>query len=587
MQHLGRTVVHRDRLARSWKLGDRTRPLSTTPGIVLLEGDVELDIKLAPFSCKMERTLPSKMYFSSRANLDPFSEEPGPNYESSVGFVLPPVLEEANAGEMPTGNDVLVMSWQRLRHDETILEADLRPSIIVLVDAPQLTAHQGRLIDSIIAIKKQFPGALLWTPGISGPDNIALLSWFGVDLHDMARSRLAKANGLILTQDGPRNPLEGESLDYVAHFEHAINSTRAALAEGWLRNLAEKQSLNSPKMVEHLRHFSRASDSVSGLLKSVVGRDYLFECLSPSALNDPMVKRWHRFMENEYTCPPSIEKILILLPCSATKPYSSSPTHRKFIREIGHSGIHELMITSPLAIVPRDLESVWPAAHYDLPVTGDWSVEEISIIHEVLIGYLKRHSYNIIINHTNIPMPDLGMAVISTTNGESPTSAPALERLRQVVREQENLKKRKGEKINLDTFKSISRFMFNNDAWLSDCRIRGKFPDWKVEKDGQQIAVWSTKRGAFSISKVGLSVMHEHKTLPEVIVKEDRKLVGDLHLGLLESWPEDLKVGEEVLLIQKGVLVGSARVLAPSWEWNGTPGRLAKLRHKLSSDSSK
>ena len=57
--------------------------------------------------------------------------------------------------------------------------------------------------------------------------------------------------------------------------------------------------------------------------------------------------------------------------------------------------------------------------------------------------------------------------------------------------------KRKGEKINLDTFKSISRFMFNNDAWLSDCRIRGKFPDWKVEKDGQQIAVWSTKRVLF------------------------------------------------------------------------------------------
>ena len=108
MQQLGRTVVHRDRLARSWKLGDRTHPLSTTPGIVLLEGDVELDINMAPFSCKMERTLPSKMYFSSRASLDPFSEDLGPHYESSIGFVLPPVLEEANAGEMPTGDDVLV-----------------------------------------------------------------------------------------------------------------------------------------------------------------------------------------------------------------------------------------------------------------------------------------------------------------------------------------------------------------------------------------------------------------------------------------------------------------------------------------------
>ena len=73
----------------------------------------------------------------------------------------------------------------------------------------------------------------------------------------------------------------------------------------------------------------------------------------------------------------------------------------------------------------------------------------------------------------------------------------------------------------------------------------------------------------------------------KLIVKDDQKLMGDLHLGLLESWPEDLKVERKFLLIQKGVLVGSARVLAPSWEWNGTPGRLAKLRHKLSSDSSK
>ena len=29
-----------------------------------------------------------------------------------------------------------------------------------------------------------------------------------------------------------------------------------------------------------------------------------------------------------------------------------------------------------LGLVPRDLEEVWPAGHYDIPVTGDWTLDE-------------------------------------------------------------------------------------------------------------------------------------------------------------------------------------------------------------------
>ena len=35
------------------------------------------------------------------------------------------------------------------------------------------------------------------------------------------------------------------------------------------------------------------------------------------------------------------------------------------------------MVTSPLGLVPRSLEDFWPAAHYDIPVTGDWDSDEI------------------------------------------------------------------------------------------------------------------------------------------------------------------------------------------------------------------
>ena len=36
---LGRTVMHRDRYARRWGLGDRKSPTSETPALVLMEGD--------------------------------------------------------------------------------------------------------------------------------------------------------------------------------------------------------------------------------------------------------------------------------------------------------------------------------------------------------------------------------------------------------------------------------------------------------------------------------------------------------------------------------------------------------------------
>ena len=42
--------------------------------------------------------------------------------------------------------------------------------------------------------------------------------------------------------------------------------------------------------------------------------------------------------------------------------------------------IHEVIITSPLGIVPRELEIVYPAASYDIPVTGIWEGYEKKMI---------------------------------------------------------------------------------------------------------------------------------------------------------------------------------------------------------------
>ena len=137
----------------------------------------------------------------------------------------------------------------------------------MLVDAPQLASQQGKLVDALVTIKHRFPGSLIWTPGIGGPDNLAVLVWFGVDIFDLSRSRQCTASNLLLTAAGPRDLVSssGEEADLesqLIHWKSAINEVKARLADGTLRTLVEQQSLNSPSLVEHLRYHDKLTRKI-------------------------------------------------------------------------------------------------------------------------------------------------------------------------------------------------------------------------------------------------------------------------------------------------------------------------------------
>ena len=53
----------------------------------------------------------------------------------------------------------------------------------------------------------------------------------------------------------------------------------------------------------------------------------------------------------------------------------------KIINEISNyrSSLHELIVTSPVGLVPRELENSYPASSYDIPVIGIW--------YEVILTY--------------------------------------------------------------------------------------------------------------------------------------------------------------------------------------------------------
>ena len=74
-----------------------------------------------------------------------------------------------------------------MNHDASLTDPSLSPEIVVLTDAVQLASQPGKLPTAVMTLKHRFPGALLWTPGLGGPDNLSVLVSMGVDLFDLAR----------------------------------------------------------------------------------------------------------------------------------------------------------------------------------------------------------------------------------------------------------------------------------------------------------------------------------------------------------------------------------------------------------------
>jgi len=584
---LGRTVLHRDRYARSWGLGDRKSPSTITPALVLMENDPDLPLAYAAFTTSSTSSLPSTLSMAARgAYVPPTFSQPGPTYAVNLGHVLPPSLEDANAGEEQGTSALLPVSWQRMNHDEGLTDAALTPEIVVLTDALQLASQPGKLPLALMTLKHRFPGALIWTPGLGGPDNVAVLTSMGVDLFDLARCREAEANGVLLTAWGPRLPLDHETTTLQAqsyHFMKALDEVRAALESGTLRMLAEKQSLSSPRLVEHLRRHQTLMTERNGNLASHRASTTEFVCYSANALTDPLVEDWERFMTKAYQAPLKVRDVMVFLPCSARKPYRLSKSHSQFFRAIASTGCHEVMMTSPLGLVPRDLEDVWPAANYDVPVTGDWSSDELARVDRMLRSMVERFGYKRIINHTNMNLDFLDIDVVDTRQGQGATHFDALGRLSTAVKDAVadfELRNQKNNQRLKEHFKSIARKTTGTDAWVAHLDVRGKLPRWRLELNGTQMAVWSIDRNGFSFSRAAIDWLHEHQALPEIQLKDDVVWRGDVFAQMVASYDPSIRRGDDLRVVQNGNVVGLARAVASGWEWGGTPGTLARSHQR-------
>ena len=589
---LARSVLVRQRLARVRQLGDRNSPMSWTPALVARAEDPEMPISLAPFSSSRESdNLPASITMSTRAKLCfPFDSDD--TWSASEGLVLPPSLSESDSGEFSRGAQLLAVSWQSMHHDEMLNDSKLQPSVICLTDSVQLANNPGLLIEALYTLRTRVPNSLIWTPGIGGPDNCALLVWMGVDLFDLGRSSRASSMGTILSQEGPRIPEHtlSESHDMEAQIEawkQAIGATRSAIRDGSLRELAERQSTSSPRSVERLRRHDKMMSEFGGGkagLERVVGHEHKLRCHTYQSRDDPLIQDWRARVADSHMPPEHQRSLLVLLPCSAVKPYRTSQSHRRFMPAIASNAAHQVMITAPLGLVPRELEEIWPAANYDIPVTGDWDLDELEVIRDMLDRLCSRVGYSRIINHSGVDINIEGIEIIDTRKGESAGSADSIERLRNAVSqadEEMSLNSIKKSHNILEQLRALSRFQHGTDAWLDDAVIRGRPPIFTIMKDGEQIAMWNPRTGRFAFSKAGIPLLMQSGTFPVVELSPDLDWKGDLFSSNVIAADSNIRVGDEILVIQNDSLVGSARAEAAGWEWPEGAGRLAKSQHRL------
>ena len=592
---LGRTVISRERFARIFALGDRSNPSAYTPSIVLMDDDDPMEVADAPFRLFRDSSqAPAELRMKTRANLCPPFEDQV-LWKASEGLSLPPSLIESDAGTFPHGSAFLPITAQSLFHDPILTNLEVEPSIICFVDSIQLVNNDNLFIKSLDSVKRRFPSSLIWMPGISGPDNCSLLAWMGVDLMDLTRVKRAFSKGIHISAFGPRkidsSLNQTEAWGKQIHFwKESINETRGAIRDGNIRRIVEASCLSSPRSVQRLRRHDNfiseiaISDPGKAGLASTMPPGRVLECNSRDTRDDPLIRYWQDRVTKNWNPNPHQSKIAVLLPCSAVKPYRKSPSHARFRHAISSRSVSEIMVTAPLGIVPRDLEVLWPASSYDIPVIGDWDVDELSTIKTMLSKINSRVGFEVVINHSGIEIELEGTVVIDTRGIDSAGSESALNRLSEAVRENVEsygLKEPKRSSALLASFRSISRHLLGGDQWLLNAKITGKAPDYRIMIESEQIALWDSKRGRFAFSKAALEVLKHTDLIPKVELNEGIKWSGDIFSTNISSYSGSPRIGDDILVYQGGVLVGSARAVAPAWEWPTAPGALARARHRV------
>jgi archaeosine synthase len=454
------------------------------------------------------------------------------------------------------------------------------------------------LVAAVTGLRERIaPDTALYAPALATPANLALLVYLGIDLLDGIRMTADGLLGRYHTRDGVWTASDLAELPcrcphcremvadgvsaarLVSHnlekLEKELLAVREAVRSESLREYVERQVRVAPNQTAALRLLDQEHSYLER--RAPVSRRSTLYANCSESLARVEVTRFAERVISRYTAPQS--DVLLLLPCSAKKPYSLSRSHRLFAEVVGSRRryLHELILTSPLALVPRELEEAYPAASYDVPVTGRWDREERAWLTQCLEGYLKKNRYARVVAHLEGELEETvresGLDAVYTGGG---TGSAALERLGQAVAEACREAVRLPD-LRLLRYRAHADFYFGPGA--GDALLQGKIVvrGREIQDEAKKpLASWTingsmvlSMQGAKRLERLGRYIVRIGDFLPKGSL---------LAPGVVEA-DEQIRPGDEVIVVgEKAFGVGRARM--SGWEMAASSrGVAVDLRH--------
>jgi len=377
-----------------------------------------------------------------------------------------------------------------------------------LSDVQGFLGHARGLKDAVLRAKDAIPeDAALYLSGAATPRNVAVLAYAGVDLFDADRAITLGTQGRYLTTDEnhfledldelpcaceacrqPRDEFDrSDCVDHnVAVLEAELARVRGRIRDGRLRDYVEGQA----RQDQWLTALVRELDQQYGYLeaRTPIYRNAHMDATTEDTLNRVEIQRFAQRVTERYRN--RFDAPLVLVPCSATKPYSESQSHYQF-REVIQYRAHVASITSPIGVVPQELELTYPAQHYDTVVTGEWTDGEVAFVAEVLERYLASNDYPRVIAHVPedyreiveralADHPDLD---VEFTVADHPTTDESLANLGRALDGESAYGKRERQR---NTVKAMADYQFGagaGDELFGDFEVTSRYPKLQVRAD--------------------------------------------------------------------------------------------------------
>ncbi|KAB1198153.1 MULTISPECIES: archaeosine synthase subunit alpha [Haloferax] len=485
--------------------------------------------------------------------------------------------------------------------------ADYGADAYILSDAQGFIGHARGFRDEIIEAKENLPSdAALMLSGVATPRNVSLLVYAGVDLVDEKRARARGLEGFYLTTDGEyfledldefpcacaacQKPASEFTRGDAA--DHNVNALRAELArvrrrirDGRLRDYIEGQARHDQWLTATFRRFDQQYSYMEERIPVI--RDTELTAASEESIDRVEIQRFADRVTTRYKN--RFDNPLVLLPCSAKKPYSESQSHRQFQEAVQYRA-HMVSMTSPIGVVPQELELTYPAQHYDSVVTGDWSEDEKSFVAEVLRRYLSRNDYPRIIAHlppgayTEIVervADDLDLDVEYTVS-EHPTTTESIGNL---MRTLDGEPKFTREEREHNVVKAIADYQLGpgaGDALFEDVELEmtSRYPKLQVwNGEGEQLATMVPQYGVISFTLEGAKVWRDSDAPTKTVEIDGFVPHGSVLAPGVVNADTDIRPGDEVIVDgPKAFAIGRAEMSGAEMV-ESTRGIGVEIRH--------